>query len=173
MVDSTKNHPDLVAKTLFAMSTGTLGIYIGSITGGFFVGSFLSGQYAKRYHLTSLMIAGRVAACAGLAAGLAIILAGYVHELFLFGATIFVGIGNGLTMPSSNVGAMSVRPRLAGSAAGLSGALTVAGGAIITFLTTAMMNEQNGVYVLFAMMLLCSALGLLAALAIRLLDQRE
>ena len=96
-----------------------------------------------------------------------------MHELFLFGATIFVGIGNGLTMPGSSVGAMSVRPRLAGSAAGLSGALTVAGGAIITFLTSTMLNDQNGVYVLFAMMLACSALGLLAALAVRWLDQRE
>ncbi|MEO1161219.1 MAG: MFS transporter, partial [Pseudomonadota bacterium] len=163
----------LVAQTLFDMSTGTLGIYIGSITGGFFVGSFLSGRYAKRYHLTSLMIAGRVAACTGLTAGLMIFLAGYVHELLLFGATIFVGLGNGLTMPSSSVGAMSVRPQLAGSAAGLSGALTVAGGAIITYLTSAMLSEQNGVYVLFAMMLLCSALGLLAALAVRWLDLKD
>jgi len=163
----------LVAKALFAMSTGTLGIYIGSITGGFLVGSFLSGRYAKRYHLTTLMIAGRISACAGLSAGLAIFLAGYVHELFLFGATIFVGIGNGLTMPSTSVGAMSVRPRLAGSAAGLSGALTVAGGAIITFLTGVIINEQNGVYVLLAMMLACSVLGLLAALAVRRLDQRD
>lgn len=163
----------LVAKALFAMSTGTLGIYIGSITGGFLVGSFLSGRYAKRYHLTTLMIAGRISACAGLSAGLAIFLAGYVHELFLFGATIFVGIGNGLTMPSTSAGAMSVRPRLAGSAAGLSGALTVAGGAIITFLTGVIINEQNGVYVLLAMMLACSVLGLLAALAVRRLDQRD
>ena len=163
----------LVAKALFAMSTGTLGIYIGSITGGFFIGSFLSGHYAKRHHLTSLMIAGRITACAGLTAGLVIFLAGYVHELLLFGATIFVGLGNGLTMPSSSVGAMSVRPRLAGSAAGLSGALTVAGGAIITFATGAMLTEQNGVYVLFGMMLACSALGLIAALAIRRLDHLE
>jgi len=163
----------LVAKALFAMSTGTLGIYIGSITCGFFVGSFLSGRYAKRYHLTTLMIAGRVAACAGLSVGLVIFLAGHVHELFLFGATIFVGIGNGVTMPSTSVGAMSVRPRLAGSAAGLSGALTVAGGAIITFVTGVIIDEQNGVYVLFAMMLLCSALGLLAALAVRWLDHRD
>ncbi len=163
----------LVAKTLFAMSTGTLGVYIGSITGGYFVGSFLSGRYAKRYHLTSLLIAGRIIACAGLTAGLMTFLAGHVHELYLFGATIFVGLGNGLTMPSSSVGAMSVRPRLAGSAAGLSGALTVAGGAIITFLTGAMLSEQNGVYVLFGMMLLCSALGLMAALAVRRLDRLE
>jgi fucose permease len=76
-------------------------------------------------------------------------------------------------MPSTSVGAMSVRPRLAGSAAGLSGALTVAGGAIITFLTGVIINEQNGVYVLFAMMLACSALGLLAALVVGWLDHRD
>ena len=161
----------LVAKTLFAMSTGTLGLYIGSITAGFFLGSFLSGKFAEHYHLTSLMIAGRLAACAGLTAGLAIFAAGYAHEIFLFGATVFVGIGNGLTLPSSNVGAMSVRPQLAGSAAGLAGALTVAAGAVVTFLTGAILTDQNGVYVLLIMMLACSALGLLAALVVRRLDQ--
>lgn len=163
----------LVAKSLFAMSTGTLGICIGSITGGFFLGSFLSGRFAERYHLTSLMIAGRVTACAGLSVGLMIFLAGYVHEVFLFGATIFVGIGNGVTMPGTSVGAMSVRPRLAGSAAGLSGALTVTGGAIITFVTGVIIDEQNGVYVLFSMMLACSVLGLLAAMAVRRLDHQN
>jgi len=162
----------LVAQTQFAMSTGTLGLYIGSITGGFFLGSFLSGRYAKHHHLTSLMIGGRLAACTGLTAGLAVFLAGYIHEFFLFGATIFVGIGNGLTIPSSNVGAMSVRPQLAGSAAGLSGALTVAGGAVVTFLTGAILTEQNGIFVLFAVMLSCSALSLLAALAILRLDRK-
>ena len=161
----------LVAQSLFAMSTGTLGLYIGSITAGFFLGSFLAGRYATHHHLTSLMMAGRLIACAGLTTGLMIFLAGYIHEFFLFGATIFVGIGNGLTIPSSNVGAMSVRPQLAGSAAGLSGALTVAGGAVVTSLTGAMITEQNGVYVLFAVMLSCSALSLLAALAVRQMDR--
>jgi DHA1 family bicyclomycin/chloramphenicol resistance-like MFS transporter len=49
------------------------------------------------------------------------LLAGFVHVVSLFGATVFVGIGNGLTMPSSTAGALSVKPDLAGSASGLSG----------------------------------------------------
>ena len=161
----------LVAQTQFEMSTGTLGIYVGSITAGFFLGSYLAGRFAAHHSLTRLMLAGRLTACAGLTGGLVVFLAGYSDELLLFGATAFVGIGNGLTIPGSNVGAMSVRPRLSGSAAGLSGALTVACGAIVTFVTGAILTEQNGVYALLVMMLTCSTLGLIAALAVRRLEQ--
>ncbi len=59
---------------------------------------------------------------------------------------MFVGIGNGLTNPSSTAGALSVRPALAGSASGLSGALTVGAGAVLTSFTGAFMTEENAVY---------------------------
>ena len=90
----------------------------------------------------------------------------------LFGACMFVGVGNGLTMPSSTAGAMSVRPELAGSASGLSGALTAAGGAIMSALTGAILTEQN-CSTLLATMLLSSAIGLAAAFYVYWLDQRE
>ncbi len=143
----------LVATTVFGMSTSELGFYLGTITVGFFLGSLLSGRFAKIFQLTTMMIAGRIVACVGLMAGIALFSLGYFHELFLFGATIFVGLGNGLTMPSSNVGAMSVKPELAGSAASLAGALMVAGGGILTFITGAMISEENGIYTLLGMML--------------------
>ncbi len=163
----------LVTKALFSMSAGTLGIYLGTITLGFFLGSFLSGRYASHYSLTTFMISGRIAACIGLSAGLGLFLAGYVHVISLFGATIFVGLGNGLTMPSSKAGAMSVKPELAGSASGLSGALTVAGGAVITSITGVILTEANGAYALLGMMLFCSAMGLAAALYVLWIDRRE
>ncbi len=163
----------LVAETLFAMSPATLGFCLGTITAGFALGSYLSGRYAQRYSLTTMMIAGRIVACAGLIAGLALFLAGMVHAVSLFGATVFVGLGNGLTMPSSNAGALSVRPHLAGSAAGLSGALTVAGGALMTSVTGAVLTPENGAYALFAMMLLASSLALLAALYVLWLGRNE
>jgi predicted MFS family arabinose efflux permease len=163
----------LVAKTMFGMSAGTLGFFIGTITVGFFLGSFLSGRYAERYPLTTMMIAGRVVACTGLTIGLLLFFSGFVHLLSLFGATIFVGIGNGLTMPSSSAGAMSVRPELAGSASGLSGALIVGGGAVMSLLTGALLTAENGAYPLLAVMLFSSFLGLLAALYVRWIDRRE
>lgn len=87
----------------------------------------------------------------------------------LFGATIFVGIGNGLTMPSSNAGVLAtVRPQLAGTAAGLAGALTIAGAALLAGITGVFLNEQTGAYLLLGMMLLCVMMGLGAALYTRM-----
>ncbi|MDJ0896989.1 MAG: multidrug effflux MFS transporter, partial [Alphaproteobacteria bacterium] len=130
----------LVARTVFGMPPASVGVAIGTITGGFILGSFLSGRFAAHHALTTMMIAGRLIACAGMVVGLAFLAAGVVHPVTLFGACVFVGIGNGLTMPSSNAGAMSVRPKLAGSASGLSGALAVAGGAVMSALTGAILT---------------------------------
>jgi len=157
----------LVAISLFDMSPAMLGFTMGTITGGFAFGSFLSGRYASRFSQTTMMIAGRLVACAGLSAGLLFYFAGIVHVLTIFGATIFVGVGNGLTMPSSNAGALSVKPHLVGSAAGLSGSLTVAGAAILSTITGAVINAENAAPALLAMMLMSSALALGAALYVR------
>jgi fucose permease len=91
----------------------------------------------------------------------------------LFGSCMFVGLGNGLTMPSASAGALSVRPRLAGSAAGLSGALTVAGGAAVSSITGAVVTESNAAYALLSVMLLSSLAALFAALYVRLHDSRS
>lgn len=163
----------LVARTVLDLPPAKLGFYMGTITAGFFLGSFVSGRYAKRYELTTMMIAGRIVACAGLLVGLALFLAGIVNAISLFGATVFVGIGNGLTMPSSNAGALSVRPELAGSASGLSGALTVGAGAVLSSITGAILTEEHGVYELVSMMLFCSAMALVAALTVLRIDRRE
>ncbi|MDX1575290.1 MAG: Bcr/CflA family efflux MFS transporter [Kiloniellales bacterium] len=163
----------LVASVLFEVSTARLGIYMGSITGGFVFGSFIAGRFAARHALTTMMIAGRIVACVGLLLGLLALLAGIVHEMTLFGACVFYGVGNGITMPSSSAGAPSVKPSLAGSAAGLSGALALAGGALMSGLTGAVLTEQNAAAGLLGMMLLASALGLAAALYVLWEDNLE
>jgi Bcr/CflA subfamily drug resistance transporter len=163
----------LVAATVLEMSPATLGFYMGTITAGFVLGSFLSGRFAARHALTTMMIAGRIIACAGLILGLVLSLAGVVHVASLFGACVFVGVGNGLTMPSSSAGAMSVSPTLAGSASGLSGALTVAGGAVMSAISGAILTGANGSYALLGMMLLSSLLALAAALYVLWLDRCE
>lgn len=164
----------LVAASVFGVSTAQLGFYIGTITAGFMLGSFLSGRFAPRYLPTTMMLAGRLTACAGLTAGLTAMLAGYMTPIIFFGSTIFVGLGNGLTMPSSNASAMSVRPNLAGSAAGLNGAMVVAGGAVLTTLTGLILPSEGAGVVLHLLMLAASGAGLVSVLwAIRLQSQRS
>jgi len=144
---------------------------IGSITAGFMTGSFLSTRLAPKFPLTTMMLAGRLVACSGLLVGLLILLAGHLSLVTFFGATVFVGLGNGLTIPSSNAGAMSVRPKLAGTAAGVSGALTVAGGAALTTLTGFLLTDMNAPYMLIGIMLVASFAGFLSAAWVRHADR--
>ncbi|HUV20390.1 MAG TPA: multidrug effflux MFS transporter [Gammaproteobacteria bacterium] len=163
----------LVAARQFAISPGVLGFYMGTITAGFAAGSFVAGRYSNRYPRTTMMIAGRSIACIGLTLGLIMFLAGYAHGLTLFLATIFVGVANGVSMPSVNAGAVSIRPGLAGSAAGLIGASTVGGGALLTLFTGYLLEDGDAAIRLLGIMLCCSLLALSAAIYVLLIDRRE
>ncbi|MCW8842452.1 MAG: multidrug effflux MFS transporter [Rhodobacteraceae bacterium] len=162
-----------VGEVAFGLGPAQVGIGIGSITGGFAFGNFLSGRLARRYGLTTMMILGRLMACFGLVMGLLFVALDVVTVWTYFGSVMFVGLGNGLTLPSANAGTMSVRPHLAGSASGLAGALMVVGGAVLTTLTTSVLTQENGVWLLLAIMLVSAVLGLLAALYVRWIDMRE
>ena len=163
----------LAASAAFGLSAATLGFFMGTITVGFAFGSFLSGRFARRFRFSTMMIAGRVVALCGLTAGLLFYAAGNVSVLTLFGATIFAGLGNGLTMPSANAGALSMRPHLAGSAAGLAGASAVAGGAALTSIIGALITPEDGVWQLLGAMLVCVVAGLAAAIYVRRVDCLE
>ena len=157
----------LVALEIYGISPVMLGFCMGTITAGFMLGSFLSGRLARRYALTTMMLAGRLVACLGLLAGLVLLTFGALPVGLFFVSTVFVGLGNGLTMPSSNAGAISVRPQLAGSASGLSGALTVGGGAALTTITGVVLTAENGTSGLLLIMLIASSVALVAVLSLR------
>lgn len=154
-----------------ALSPGMLGLYMGSITAGFMAGSFLAGRFSSRFPLTTTLVAGRVLACGALLFGLLLHALGVDHVLALFGPCVLVGLSNGLTQPSANAGALSVRPDLAGSAAGLGAAISVAGAAAMSLLAGAILTEANARYALLAVMLVSAGLALAAGLAARRLDR--
>ncbi|WP_127114967.1 multidrug effflux MFS transporter [Shimia sediminis] len=163
----------LVGADVFGLSTTQIGIAIGAITGGFAIGSFLSGRFASRFPLFVMVLAGRVAAMFGLCLGLLLMAFGILNPITYTAAIMFVGFGNGLTLPSAASGAMSVRPKLAGSASGLSGAMAVAGGAFLTSLTGALLVPENAAERLVLIMLGSVLVSLLAALYVRRIDLRE
>ncbi|MEX0344724.1 MAG: multidrug effflux MFS transporter [Rhizobiaceae bacterium] len=162
----------LVAATVLGLGTAELGFYMGTISAGFIAGSYCAGRYSSTFELTTMIITGRIIACLGLGSGLAFVLAGEINVWTIFGAAVFAGFGNGLTIPGSGAGAMSVRPKLAGSAAGLAGALAIGSGAITTAVTAALISPDNGAIVLLAIMFLLAVIGLVTALLLRLLEQR-
>ncbi|MEX0306896.1 MAG: multidrug effflux MFS transporter [Ruegeria sp.] len=161
----------LVAAAWFDLSPAMLGLGIGIITGGFMVGNFVTGRIAKRTQLTTMILFGRVVASVGPFCGLLLFIGNMGSVWVFFGSAICVGFGNGLTNANASAGVMSVRPKLAGSAAGLSGALIVALGAVLTMMTGTFVSPENGPYLVLSMMCGSSFAGLLAVLYVRRLDR--
>lgn len=160
----------LAAKATFNLPPATLGMYIGAVTGGYILGSFISGKRAKYHSPTTIILAGRVIAIGGPVLALALFGLGLNHPFAIFGPCILIGIGNGMTNPSAHAGVMSVRTGLAGSAAGLAGAITVAGGAIFSSITAAAITEHNAIIVTLCIMFAATFFALLAGYWARTLE---
>jgi DHA1 family bicyclomycin/chloramphenicol resistance-like MFS transporter len=159
-----------LAASALDLSPAILGLYMGSITGGFMAGSFLAGRLAGRLPVTTMLVVGRIVACAGLLFGLVLYVAGIDHVLALFGPCLFVGVSNGLTQPSASAGAISVRSTHTGSAAGLAGAITVAGASLMAAVAGAVLTEENARSGLLLVMLTSAVVALGAALLARHLE---
>jgi MFS family permease len=153
----------IVAAQTYGLSGTALGIGLGSITAGFMAGSFTGARASKRVDPDRVMRAGRLIAVTGLATGLVALTLLPPTPLALFGFTVFIGIGNGLTTPTANAGALSVIPALSGSAAGMTGALTVGLGAIATTLMGWLMTLQPSPAALLSALLGIKLASLIAA----------
>ena len=153
----------LAVGTSLGGSSAKLGFYMGMVPAGFILGSYLAGRYAPRHSLNTTLVFGRLLTCLGLSVGLILSMRGTSHVLAFFGPCMFIGIGNGLSMPAANTGALSVRADLAGTAAGLAAALTIGGGALIDSLAGLFLAGSGAIHVLLGMMLTSASLALLAA----------
>ncbi|MWB77603.1 Bcr/CflA family efflux MFS transporter [Pseudooceanicola sp. 216_PA32_1] len=163
----------LATKAAFGMSPGELGIWMGTITLGFMIGSATSGRISRNYELSTMMIVGRALAVVGIGIPTLLLWAGHVSAPLFFGAMVLSGIGNGLTTPSAGAGTLSIRPHLAGSASGLSAALIVGNGAVVATLTGWLVSAENGIVMLPFLMVLASVAGLAMALMVRAIDLAE
>ena len=106
------------------------GYYFALNAGSYMLGNFLSGRFGQR--LGSERLASIGIYCSLVSAGLALLclIALPWTPATLFLPLILNGVGNGLTIPGATALALSVRPDLAGTAAGLLGALQLGLGAL-------------------------------------------
>ncbi len=159
----------LVVGSSLAGSTVTLGLLMGLVPAGFMTGSHLAARYSTRFPLSTTVLFGRLLTCAGLLVGLILSLCGITHVAAFFGPCVFIGLGNGLTMPGATAGALSIRTDLAGTAAGLTAALTLAGAAVVASTAGIFLSATDATNALFSVMLASATLGLMSAMfAVRL-----
>ena len=155
------------------MSPAEVGVWMAATPFGFFAGSLITRRIARALTSPHLMILGRLIACAGLALGLALILAGWETAPAIFGAAVFGGLGNGLTIPGANDHAMAAGGDAAASAAGLTGAMAVTISALASQATALALSEGGGSATLLTICLACAAIGLAAAAIARQVNQRR
>ncbi|UVD59137.1 MFS transporter [Rhizobium sp. Pop5] len=152
-------------------SSAKLGFFMGMVPAGFILGSYLAARFAGR-SLSKTLVIARLSTCMGLLLGLVLSISGVTHVLAFFGPCMFIGIGNGLTFPAANLGVMSVRAHLAGTAAGLAAAMSIAGGALIASVTGLFIERPGAVLTLFSLLLKSASLALGAALFATFVDRR-
>ena len=154
----------LLADRVYGLSPSQYGFYFMFISLGYLLGNMISGRITKRIGINQMMLSGNIIVGLGLAASIIMILSGSTHPFAFFGFVFFVGLGNGMTLPSANAGVVNVRPNLAGSASGLAGSLQLGGGAILSVIAGYTISAENGAAPLATMMLItiiCASLSTL------------
>lgn len=153
-----------VAREIFGQSPAATGLYLGMIAIGYMSGNLVTGRLAGRVGINMMMLYGCIAATLGIGAGLFVDLFIVQHPLAVFGFCIFIGFGNGLTMPSATTGLLSVRPGLAGSASGLGAALMIGGGAGLSLFSGAALSPTSGATPMLLLMFISAALSIVSTL---------
>ena len=162
-----------VGKEVFGLSPSEVGYYFMLPSFGYMIGNFFSARFTTRFGMSRMLLAGGVICALVLTLALLADLQGMHSPYIFFGAIACTGIGNGLVLPNANAGMMSVKPELAGTASGLGGALTVAGGAALSALTGALLTKETGALPLLVIMAVSAVFGLLAILwVVRIERQR-
>ena len=161
-----------VSDTVFGLTPRQAGLALGSPALGYAFGNFLSGRFTVRFGINRMALAGTIIATVCTGMSLALALMGYESVVLFFGMCTLLGVGNGLTMPNSVAGSLSVRPELAGTASGLGGAIMIAGGAAVSGISGTFLTAETGAIPLHVMMFACSGLSAVAILYVIARAQR-
>jgi DHA1 family bicyclomycin/chloramphenicol resistance-like MFS transporter len=151
-----------VGTEIFRLSPARLGFYFGAPALGYAIGNWIAGRFSVRLGINRMILLGTLVTTGGLGLLALLVALGAHSPPVFFGFIITVGLGNGIALPSANAGLLSVRPELAGTAAGLGGTLTIGGGAALSAGAGWALKQGSGEMPLILLMLLSSVLSVAA-----------
>ncbi len=153
-----------IGTVVFGMTPVQLGIYFGVPSIGYLLGNGFSGRYSVRIGVNKMVLIGAIITVVGMAVLLLTSWVGISHPIVFFGFMVFIGLGNGILLPNANAGMLSVRPALAGSAAGLGGAFMIGGGAALSVAAGFILGPDTGERPLIYLMLATTLASVLCAI---------
>ena len=136
------------------------GVWFFAVSSSYMFGNFLSGRISERVGTRTMAYAGTGLSLLGslfLAAGYALV---PDEPAVFFLSTIPIWVGNGLTLPAATASALSVRPDLAGAAAGFSGAIHLGTAALSAYVTGHVL--AGSAWPMIAIMIATTAIALLS-----------
>ena len=155
-----------VGTEVFKLSSKAIGLLFALTAIGYLIGNYLAGRFSVRVGMNRMVLLGTVTTTAGLVVLTVLTLAGLSGPIVFFALTVPMGIGNGLCLPNANAGILSVRPDLAGTAAGLGGAIMIGGGAGLAALAGHLLGPGSSEMPLILLMLATSVGSIVAILMV-------
>lgn len=123
-----------ISEKVLGLTPDVYGLYFVLVALGYSLGNFLSGRFAARIGVFRMIMAGNLLGIATICVMIVLFLSFDASAPLLFGPMLFLSLSNGLVLPSSVAGAVSVKPKLAGSASGLMGSIQMFVGAFLSYL---------------------------------------
>lgn len=163
-----------ISANILKISPAEMGIYFMFVAAGYILGNFISGRISERVGIFPMIGTGSVLPILAVATVMLVVVAGVYHPVALFLPMFFVGLGNGICIPSAVSGAVSVKPELAGAASGLVGSMQVGFGAVSSALVAWMLSEAMwpmSVWPMVAVMAICAVTALVLVISARALDR--
>jgi DHA1 family bicyclomycin/chloramphenicol resistance-like MFS transporter len=110
-----------ILMTLMGLTPAEYGAYFALSPLGYIIGNFLSGRLSRTYGTEIMIVTGNLIALSGITIMASLAVMGFFSPIAVCAPYFVVALSNGLTVTNTVAGAVSVNPRLAGTAAGLIG----------------------------------------------------
>ena len=118
------------------------GLYFIGVAASFMAGNFVAGRLSPIVGVDRMITLGSIVALIATAVLSTVMALSELTPLLLFGSMAGVGLGNGMSVPNSLAGVVSVDPSRAGAAAGFSGFLQMTMGAATSYIVGLLLSES-------------------------------
>jgi DHA1 family bicyclomycin/chloramphenicol resistance-like MFS transporter len=159
-----------VVVTVMGRSSAEYGIWFAISSIGFMAGNFAASRWSLRHGIDTLIWWGIVAELIGIVIAVALTPAGAWGPITIFLPQMIISFGNGLLLPNTIAGAVSVRPQAAGTASGITGCAQMGIGAAVTQFSGHVLAGASSA---LPMALIMAAFGVALAAAFLLLAPRR
>ena len=163
----------ILGKENFGLNRTAIGLLLAYMPLGYMIGNSIVRLTSSRLGIPTLLLTGRLLGVLSIVMVIGLQWLEQSNPFLLFSPLVLIGLANGLIMPTSTSGAVSVNPRLAGTASGMTGSMTQLFGAGLTAVGGFALNATSSVSFMLYVMLALAAFGVLPALLLHVGQHRD